>query len=49
MVDEVDGSDERVDEGPACKQADCDCEGFVRNPLIPTDCLRCHHDWQSHY
>ena len=33
---------------PACKEPDCDCEGFVRNPLVSTDCYECHHDFLRH-
>lgn len=33
---------------PACKEDGCDCNGFIRNPLVSTDCLECHHDFMKH-
>ncbi len=46
MADEHEMQPEEV--LPACKEEDCDCEGFLKNPLVTTDCLNCHHDFLRH-
>jgi hypothetical protein len=48
MSEETERTGKSAEDLPACKVAGCDCHGFIKNPLVTTDCLECHHDALKH-